>query len=209
MNERQPALGYRRQEPGDHAGRFEVESQVWRSRSPILLAQYGYQTGGLVDSCRVTVEAFKPDARVTLRLTIGFRPENGLAEDSLDFVTPDTDTVRTNLADTKIWLAGCDEYGAGLRECEDLVGTEAVPIQMIRDGLWGAIYEVDVDCKAVRARIDVATPGIAGKWLANAKWCATGMMSDRDWLHARERMQMVARGVPRGLLECFVEEQPI
>ena len=188
--------------PGEHPGRFELEARGWRARAPLLLAQHAADGQLAPASARVTVEAFKPDARVTLRLTVGYRPENA-PEDSLDFVCPDAATVRTHLAGTQIWLAGCDEYGAGLRECEDLIGTEVAPVQMIADGNWGAIYEVDVDCKAVRARIDIAAPGIAGRWVANAKWVAMAPMSDRDWLHARERMQILARGVPQGILQTL------
>lgn len=198
-DERNPHAGYRAQQPGEHPGQFEAEARVWHA--PIReLAQVFYDIRlDYPHMGRVTIEATKPDARVILRLTIGFRPENG-TEDDLNFVCTNGDKVREQIVDTVIWLAGCDSYGAGLRECEDLVGTEAVPIQMIRDGLWGVIYEVDVDVKAVRARVDFHESGLAGRWLATAKWVAVAPMSDRDWMHARERMELVVN--PQRLQLC-------
>jgi hypothetical protein len=192
VSERNPYKGYREQQPGEHPGQFEADAQTWRVPVRQLVQYVDQYSGRDPTDGRVVVECTKPDARVNLRLTIGFRPEADAnhAWDDLDWMCFDMRRLRQHLTDTRIWLAECDSYGAGLRECGDLVGTQVAPVQMVADGNWGAIYEVDVDCKAVRARIDFYAMGVNGRWLATAKWVAVSMMSDRDWLHARERMQL-------------------
>lgn len=191
-DERDPSRAYPYQHYGEHPGQFEVDARVWREPNVVPLVEY--VTGGpeIADAGRVTIEAFKPDARIDLRLTIGFVPRDPDV-DTLDAVTANGNTLRTNLALSKLWLAECDSFGGGLAECGDLVGTEAVPVPLIADGNWGVIYEIDVDCKAVRARIDFATPGVPGRFYAGVKWVAIAPISDRDWMHARERMQTLVR----------------
>jgi hypothetical protein len=202
-DERNPSNAYPGQHYGEHPGRFEVDARVWRDGDPLSLVEY-ITTGATTPAAgRVTVEAFKPDARINLRLTFGFVARDPDV-DTLNGVTSNGNTLRVNLALTKLWLSGCDAFGGGLQECGDLVGTEAVPVTMISDGNWGQIYEVDVDCKAVRARIDFATPGVPGRFFAAAKWVAVCPISDRDWMHARERMQVLVR--PKSLV---LRRQPV
>lgn len=186
MSERNPAGAYRQQRPGEHPGRFETDAQVWRApNTPAELIQY-VNAGRAEYTPVVTIEATKPDARITLRLTIGFVEVGDVdLEDVFD-----GRAFADRLTDTLIWISECDEWNGGLREAGDLVGTRAVPVPMISRGNYGQIFEVDVDCKAVRARITCATPGAEGRFYVNAKWVAVSPMSDRDWQHARQRMQV-------------------
>jgi len=195
-DERNPGKAYADQHYGEHPGRFEVEARTWRESNVVSLVEYVGDRITAPNVGRVTLEAFKPDARVTLRLSIGFATRDTYELD--DHTMWEGDLLRVTLARTKIWLSECDSIGGNLRECGDLVGTDTVPVQMISDGNWGEIYEVDVDCKAVRARIDFAPSGCAGWFYAAAKWVAVSPMSDRDWMHARERMQVINR--PKGLI---------
>jgi hypothetical protein len=188
-DERNPSDAYPQQHYGEHPGRFEVDARVWNLETPYGIVRYVDGVYGSPTTGRVTVELAKPDARIVARLTIGFVPEE--LTRTLNDVGQNAATLRANLAQTKIWLAECCSFGGGLQECGDLVGTEAVPVGFIADGNWGANFEIDVDCKAVRARIDFATPGWRGTFFANAKWAAVAPISDRDWMHARERMQLL------------------
>lgn len=194
MSDRDPRKGYRSQLPGEHPGQFETDAQVWRIPNPIQLVQYENR-GAEVYAPVVVVEATKPDARVVLRLTFAFVPENTYADVDLEDVF-DARAFADRLTDTVIWIAECDEVGGGLREMGDLVGTLGAPVPMISRGNWGQIFGVDVDCKAVRARITFATPGPEGRFYVNAKWVAISPMSDRDWQHARQRMEVIAATYP-------------
>lgn len=203
-SERNPSEAYPQQHYGNHPGRFEVDRRVWRLETPIPLLQYAGGLAPIADvATRVTVTAYKPDVRTILRLSVGFRADDVL---DLDNVTPNGLTVRANLARSLVWLSECDDFGGGLTECGDLVGTEAAPVQFIADGNWGAIWEVDVDCKAVRARFDFRSLAEPGRFFCNAKWVARGWMSDADWMAARERMQVVRQ--PQSLvLSCNLVDE--
>jgi hypothetical protein len=182
-DERKPADAYREQQFGQHADRFTTECRIWREPERAI---FRYREAGDAGNPRATVTVYKPDARTLLRLAFGFRPDADVSLNTSHF----GHTVRQWLANTKIWLSECEDFGGGLRECGDLVGTEAVPVQLIADGNWGAIFEVDTDCKAVRARIDAGSPNEDGVLLVSAKWTGISEISDRDWGHARERMQV-------------------
>jgi len=192
-SERRPGVAYPQQQIGPHPGQFDVEAQVWHE-GPKEIVRY-VENVGTSQIGTATVEAFKPDARILLTLTIGFLPDRDCNLDTN--IGPGT--LRAGLVRTVVWLAGCRDVGGVLREVENLVGTETVPAQMIQDGLWGVMYEVDVDVKAVRARIDFESPNMGGRFLAAAKWVAIAPISDRDWFRARERMQLLVRPKPRAI----------
>jgi hypothetical protein len=189
-NERRPGDAYREQHFGGHAERFTTDSRIWREPEK---AVFQYRVAPVFDpwNRRTSVTVFKPEARTRLRIAFGFRPLAAIGLDDIPnpIGSPGV-TLRQALATMRLWLAECEDFGGGLRECGDLVGTQAVPVQFIADGNWGAIFEIDVDCKAVRAQVDSGLPQGEGALLVSAKWTGDGDMSDRDWQHAREKMQI-------------------
>lgn len=197
-----PKDDYRRQEHGEPRGQFEVEARTWAKEPFAVVNVCELGETQAPTSAHVMVEASKPDPRLTLELFIGYVPRDEDATAALDLVTGNGRTVARNLADSRIWLSLAEDFGGGLVEAEDEIGTRAVPVSFVALGLWGVTYEVDVECAAVRAALDLVSAGVLGRWMVGARWTGTQEMSERDWEHARQNMYVVAR--PRAVQQIQV-----
>jgi hypothetical protein len=204
---------YREVSGGNMPGAHETERRVWWE-GPKLIAQFTADgQAGLerlpVAGTEIAIEAWKADARIAMRLDLGFAPDGDvrLTDNSLVNGEPAIPPVFLYdvLGRAQIWLAGCVDIGGALREAEDLVGTQAAYVRIVAQGLWGAIYEVDTDCRSVRGSIRLTVPGIPGRWLVRAKWTAIEPMSEQDWRKARERMQLIVSSPWTGPLADNVE----
>jgi hypothetical protein len=189
-----PGEDYARQQAGQPDGRFEADARLYQCPDLLLVDVGDGRTG---TTATLVLEATKPDPRLSLEIQIGFNPIGQHAGVATDSVTLDGDTVAQNLALSTVWLSLLGDFGSGIREIEDIIGTKAAPEQLVAAGLWGATYEVDVDVIGVRLALVLESPGVFGRWLAVARWTGSEEMSQRDWEHARQKMQLFR--TPRGV----------
>jgi hypothetical protein len=193
MSERNPSQGYLDQHFGEFPGLYEVGVRRYvlnPERQTVVDVVYDLE---LSTSGTATVEISKPDARVTPELYVGFVPRDLDQTTVLETTVFDGRTVGQRLTDSRIWLSLIEDYGGGVREGEDIIGTKAAPEPLVTLGNWGAIYEVDLDCSGCRAQLSLVTPGVLGRWMCGARWTAREPMSDRDWEHARQNMNLVVQ----------------
>lgn len=176
---------YRAFHPGAHRGEVADTDRRTFSHPHVLLVDVAYNVSGVPGSSAVVLEANKPDPRLTLTLGIGFAPREPDDGEGIDtFIAPGV-TVGVVLGGATAWLAKCENFGGGLRECEDFFGTRGAPATFVGGGLWGASWEIDEDCTGVRGRLVLPAAGIAGRWTAFARWVAVQPMSEADWSAAK------------------------
>jgi hypothetical protein len=192
-----PRDDYRRQEHGENVGQFENEARTWAIAPFAIVDVRELGETPALTTAHAVVEVTKPDPRLTVELFIGYVPRDEDINLGLDVGTANGRTVAQNLADSRAWVSLCEDFGGGLVEAEDEIGTRAAPVSFVAPGLWGVTYEVDVDCVAVHVALDLVSAGVLGRWMVGARWTAAEDMSERDWTHARTNMNLVAR--PRAL----------
>lgn len=182
-----PGDDYRRQRSGQPDGRFETDARIYQSPDLLLAIVGDFPTRPT--SASFALEVTKPDPRLSLEVQIGFDPTGSYAGVTTDTLTTYGATVGQGLALSTIWLALLGDFRSGVRETENVIGTKALPEQLIGLGLWGATYEVDVDVIGIRCALGLVSPGVHGRWMAVARWTGTEDISQRDWEHLRQKMQ--------------------
>lgn len=178
---------YRNGEPG---GRFETDARtsVHPMQTVVNVTDEG-EAQPLHGLC--TIDVSKPDPRLSVEFSLGYVPRDTDVNALVTDVTGNGQTVQQNLADSRVWLALLSDFGGGVVEDEDVVGTRAALVTFVSPGLWGVTWEVDLDVVGVRATVDLVSAGVFGRWMVGARWTALEPMSQRDWEHARQNMNCV------------------
>jgi hypothetical protein len=172
-----PREDYPRQSSGEPVGQFETDARTWASKLTRIAEVTDLPTDPL--SADVVVDVTKPDARLSVDLEVCF-----VQHQDID-VTP-------GLALSAVWLSLLGDVRGDLRPVENIIGTRAAPESFIPAGLWGATWEVDLDCVGARATLRLVSPTAPGTWYARARWTALEPMSQRDWEHARQNMALLS-----------------
>lgn len=141
---------------------------------------------GLPSDCNVSLWMSVPDARLMAVLTIAFEPD----------VVP----ALGSMAASTIHLASTEDLGGTPSPVEDLIGTAAVPAQLIQAGLRGFQYSPTEEVEGMLATLylgaPIATGGNTGtgKWIARARWQALRPMTEIEWRDAVPKMVLLPQG---------------
>lgn len=133
------------------------------------------------------VEMTVPDGRMVGSLSIGFVPSFADGGPHAPFTIPDA----------KVHLMSMVDLGGEPLRCEDLIGAEGEPVDLVPAGLQAWQYSPTEEVERVRADLVLATPmggsgePVPGRWWARARWQALRPMSNEDWRFAVSMCQLL------------------